>query len=106
MTTAIRLLTIILKENEKLSKLKKGIELYDVININQKIDREKFYHFQESIYKKINNLLKNYNILYNIRPSGTEPLLRVNLQYDKRNIKVSTQNKIKKQIAEVISNAC
>ena len=106
MSTAIRLLTIILKENEKLSKLKKGIELYDVININQKIDREKFYHFQESIYKKINNLLKNYNILYNIRPSGTEPLLRVNLQYDKRNIKVSTQNKIKKQIAEVISNAC
>ena len=51
-------------------------------------------------------LLKNLEIYYNIRPSGTEPLLRVNLQYHKRNIKVITLNKLKKQIIKVISDAC
>ena len=89
MATAIRLLTLILKENKKLSELKKGIDLQKVVSINQKIDKEKFYLYQESIYQKLNKLFKNYNIYYNIRPSGTEPLLRVNLQYHKRNINVN-----------------
>ncbi len=106
MTTAIRLLTLMLKQNKKLSMLKKGIDLLNVLNINQKIDLEKFYLFQESIYQKLNNLLKNLDIHVNIRPSGTEPLLRVNLQYHKRNIKVTTLNKLKKQIIKVISDAC
>ena len=106
MATAIRLLTLMLKENKKLSVLKKGIDLLSVLNINQKIDREKFYLHQENIYQKLNKLLKNFDIFYNIRPSGTEPLLRVNLQYDKRNIKVSTLNKLKTQIIKVISDAC
>ncbi len=106
MTTAIRLLTLILKKNKKLSELRKGIDLFEVININQRIDREKFYLFQESIYQNINKLFKNLDIYYNIRPSGTEPLLRVNLQYKKRNIKVSILNKLKTQIIKVISDAC
>ena len=106
MTTAIRLLTLILKKNKKLSELRKGIDLFEVININQRIDREKFYLSQESIYQKLNKLCKNFDIYYNIRPSGTEPLLRVNLQYEKRNIKVSILNKLKTQIIKVISDAC
>ena len=106
MTTAIRLLTLILKKNKKLSEIRRGIDLFDVININQKIDREKFYLSQESIYQKLNKLCKNLDIFYNIRPSGTEPLLRVNLQYEKRNIKVSILNKLKTQIIKVISDAC
>ena len=106
MSTAIRLLTLMLKENKRLSVLKKGISLLGVMEINQKIDREKFYLSQEIIYQKLNKLLKNMDIYYNIRPSGTEPLLRVNLQYDKRNIKVITLNKLKTQIVKIISNAC
>ena len=106
MATAIRLLTLILKEKKKLSELRNGIDLLEELNINQRIDRERFYLNQESIYKKLNNLLKNLDIYYNIRPSGTEPLLRVNLQYHKRNIKVITLNKLKKQIIKVISDAC
>ncbi len=106
MATAIRLLTVILKEKKKLSELRNGIDLLEELNINQKIDRERFYLNQESVYKKLNNLLKNLDIYYNIRPSGTEPLLRVNLQYHKRNIKVITLNKLKKQIIKVISDAC
>ena len=106
MATAIRLLTLILKEKKNLSVLRNGINLLEELNINQRIDRERFYLNQESIYKKLNNLLKNLDIYYNIRPSGTEPLLRVNLQYHKRNIKVITLNKLKKQIIKVISDAC
>ncbi len=106
MATAIRILTLMLKEKKKLSVLNKGIDLLEVININQIIDREKFYLIQESIYQKLNKLCQNLDIYYNIRPSGTEPLLRVNLQYDKRNIKVVTLNKLKKQIIKVITDAC
>ena len=106
MTTAIRLLTLILKENKSLSVLRNGIDLFEVININQRIDHERFYLNQENIYKELNKLLKNYDIYYNIRPSGTEPLLRVNLQYHKRNIKVISLNKLKKQIIKIISDAC
>ena len=106
MTTAIRLLTLILKENKSLSVLRNGIDLLEVININQRIDHERFYLNQENIYKELNKLLKNYDIYYNIRPSGTEPLLRVNLQYHKRNIKVISLNKLKKQIIKIISDAC
>ena len=106
MATAIRLLSLILKEKKKLSVLRNGIDLLEELNINQRIDRERFYLNQESIYKKLYKLLKNLEIYYNIRPSGTEPLLRVNLQYYKRNIKVITLNKLKKQIIKVISDAC
>ena len=106
MATAIRLLTLILKEKKKLSELRNGIDLLEELNINQRIDRERFYLNQERIYKKLNILLKNLDIYYNIRPSGTEPLLRVNLQYHKRNIKVIILNKLKKQIIKVISDAC
>ncbi len=106
MSTAIRLLTLILKEKKKLSVLRNGIDLLEELNINQRIDRERFYLNQEVIYNKLNNLLKNLDIYYNIRPSGTEPLLRVNLQYHKRNIKVIILNKLKKQIIKVISDAC
>ncbi len=106
MATAIRLLTLLLKEKKKLSVLRNGINLLEELNINQRIDRERFYLNQESIYKKLYKLLKNLEIYYNIRPSGTEPILRVNLQYHKRNIKVTTLNKLKKQIIKVISDAC
>ena len=51
MATAIRLLTMIIRENKELSVLKKGIDLLEVININQRIDREKFYLFQEIFIK-------------------------------------------------------
>ncbi len=106
MTTAIRVLSIILKEGKSLSQLKKGITLLNTVEINQKIDKEKFYQNEELIYRKLNNLLKNKNLFFNIRPSGTEPLLRVNLQYYKRNIKVNDLNKLKKNIKTIISDAC
>ena len=106
MSTALRVLTIILKENKKLSELKKGLNLLKVVEINQKIDREKFFQNEAKIYRDLNSLLKSKNLFFVIRPSGTGPLLRVNLQYQPRNIKVTALRKLEKNIIEIIANAC
>ena len=106
MSTAIRVLTIMLKENKKLSELKKGLNLLKVVEINQKIDREKFFQNEAKIYRDLNSLLKSQNLFFVIRPSGTEPLLRVNLQYQPRNIKVTVLRKLEKNIIKIIANAC
>ena len=106
MSTALRVLTIMLKENKKLSELKKGLNLLKVVEINQKIDREKFFQNEAKIYRDLNSLLKSQNLFFVIRPSGTEPLLRVNLQYQPRNIKVTALRKLEKNIIKIIANAC
>ena len=106
MTTAIRIMSIMLKEGKKLSELKKGLDLLSVLDINQKIDREKFFQNEDKIYRNLNSLLSNKEIFFNIRPSGTESVLRVNLQYYKRNIKVNVLNKLKINIIKIISDAC
>ena len=106
MTTAIRIMSIMLKEGKKLSELKKGLDLLSVLDINQKIDRERFFQNEDKIYRNLNSLLSNKEIFFNIRPSGTESVLRVNLQYYKRNIKVNSLNKLKINIIKIISDAC
>ena len=106
MTTAIRIMSIMLKEGKKLSELKKGLDLLSVLDINQKIDRERFFQNEDKIYRNLNSLLINKKIFFNIRPSGTESVLRVNLQYYKRNIKVNVLNKLKINIIKIISDAC
>ena len=106
MTTAIRIMSIMLKEGKKLSELKKGLDLLNVLDINQKIDRERFFQNEDKIYRNLNSLLSNKKIFFNIRPSGTESVLRVNLQYYKRNIKVNVLNKLKINIIKIISDAC
>jgi phosphoglucosamine mutase len=106
MSTAIRIISIMLKEGKKLSELKKGLELLNVLDINQKIDRERFFQNEDKIYRNLNSLLSNKEIFFNIRPSGTESVLRVNLQYYKRNIKINALNKLKINIIKIISDAC
>jgi phosphoglucosamine mutase len=106
MTTAIKILSILLTEEKKLSELRKGIDLFDVLEINQRIDREKFFQNEQYIYRKLNLILKNQKLYFNIRPSGTEPLLRVNLQYLRRNIKMTDLKKIENKIIKTISDAC
>ena len=106
MTTAIRIMSIMLKEGKKLSELKKGLDLLSILDINQKIDRERFFQNEDKIYRNLNSLLSNKEIFFNIRPSGTESVLRVNLQYYKRNIKVNVLNKLKININKIISDAC
>ena len=61
MSTAIRLLTLILKEKKKLSVLRNGIDLLEELNINQRIDRERFYLNQESVTKHFLNPNDNHS---------------------------------------------
>jgi phosphomannomutase len=80
--------------------------MYEVLEINQKIDKEIFLVKQEKLYIDLIKIIKNKKIFHSIRPSGTEPLLRVNLQYDKRSIKPNVLNNIKLKIIKTISDAC
>jgi phosphomannomutase len=104
--TAIKVMNIMKLENKKLSQLKKDINMFEVVEINQNIDRELFLVKQEKLYKDLVKIINNKKILYSIRPSGTEPLLRVNLQYDKRSIKVNLIKNLKFKIIKTISDAC
>jgi phosphomannomutase len=104
--TAIKVMNIMKLENKKLSQLKKDINMFEVVEINQNIDRELFLVKQEKLYKDLIKIINNKKIHYSIRPSGTEPLLRVNLQYDKRSIKVNLIKNIKLKIIKTISDAC
>ena len=106
LVTAIKVMNIMKLENKKLSQLKKDINMFEVVEINQNIDRELFLVKQEKLYKDLIKIISNKKIFYSIRPSGTEPLLRVNLQYDKRSIKVNSIKNIKFKIIKTISDAC
>ena len=106
LVAAIKVMSIMKKENEKLSELRKDLHMYEVIEIKQKIDKEIFLVKQEKLYIDLIKIIKNKKIFHSIRPSGTEPLLRVNLQYDKRSIKPSVLNNIKLKIIKTISDAC
>ena len=81
-----------------------------VINIDKVTYSSNFYNTKEfkknKNYKFIKCDINNKKIFYSIRPSGTEPLLRVNLQYDKRSIKVNSIKNLKFKIIKTITNAC
>ena len=104
--TAIKVMSIMKKENKKLSELRKDIVMFEVMEINQKIDKELFFLRQEKLYIDLIKIINNKKIFHSIRPSGTESLLRVNLQYDKRSIKTSILKNIKLKIIKKISDAC
>lgn len=106
LVAAIKVMSIMKKENKKLSELRKDLHMYEVLEINQKIDKEIFLVKQEKLYIDLIKIIKNKKIFHSIRPSGTEPLLRVNLQYDKRSIKPNVLNNIKLKIIKTISDAC
>ncbi len=84
--TAIQLINIIKKTGKKLSELKKVINILPQIFINVKVDNDKKYAYLKN--EKIKNAIKNLeNKVLNkgrllIRPSGTEPLIRIMLESD------------------------
>ena len=106
LVTAIKVMTIMKIENKKLSELRKDINMFEVIEINQNIDKELFFLKKEKLYEDLIKIISVKKIFHSIRPSGTEPLLRVNLQYDKRSISISVIKNIKLKIIKTISDAC
>ena len=102
---------IVSKENKKLSSLLKEFQKYHKIeetNFEVK-DKDKKIEEIESIYKKQNprNISKLYGLTFdfgnwwfNVRPSNTEPLLRLNLEADSEKL---MQEK-KEELVEIIEN--
>ena len=82
--TSLMLIQTILEENKKASELASIIKLYPQVLINAKVNAEKKYDYEkdEDIKKAIGDLEKEFagNGRVLIRPSGTEPLVRVMIE--------------------------
>ena len=82
--TSLMLIQSILEENKKASELSETIKLYPQVLINAKVDANKKYDYEkdEEIKLAIENLQKEFagNGRVLIRPSGTEPLVRVMIE--------------------------
>ena len=82
--TSLMLIQSILEENKKASELAETIKLYPQVLINAKVDANKKYDYEkdEEIKLAIENLQKEFagNGRVLIRPSGTEPLVRVMIE--------------------------
>lgn len=82
--TSLMLVSCILEQRSKLSKLAEIIKIYPQVLINAKVTNEKKYDFDkdEVIKKEIEKLEKEFsgNGRVLIRASGTEPLVRVMIE--------------------------
>ena len=82
--TSLMLIQTILEENKKASELASMIKLYPQVLINAKVNADKKYDYEkdEDIKKAIVDLEKEFagNGRVLIRPSGTEPLVRVMIE--------------------------
>lgn len=82
--TSLMLIQTILEENKKASELASIIKLYPQVLINARVNAEKKYDYKkdEDIKKAIADLEKEFagNGRVLIRPSGTEPLVRVMIE--------------------------
>lgn len=82
--TAIQLLSVMKEKNERLSKLAGIMKVMPQVLVNSKVadDKKKSYMEDEEIKNKIEEIEKHFDgkgrVL--IRPSGTEPLIRVMIE--------------------------
>lgn len=78
------LIKILLEKNVTASKLSEIIKIYPQVLVNAKVDPDKKYKYEENeeILQAIQNLEKEFsgNGRTLIRPSGTEPLIRVMIE--------------------------
>ena len=84
--TSLMLIQAVLEENKKASEVAKIIKLYPQVLVNAKVDNDKKYNYEkdEKIKTAIEKLEKEFagNGRVLIRPSGTEPLVRVMIEGD------------------------
>lgn len=82
--TSLMLIQAILEENVSASELAKIIKLYPQVLVNAKVNSDKKYDFDknEEVKTSIEKLEKEFagNGRVLIRPSGTEPLVRVMIE--------------------------
>ncbi len=86
--TSLMLIKSMLETNKKASELGKMVNLYPQVLVNAKVNSEKKYDYEKeaTIKEAIANLEKEFagkgRVL--IRPSGTEPLVRVMIEGEKQ----------------------
>ncbi|MBP3597250.1 MAG: phosphoglucosamine mutase [Clostridia bacterium] len=82
--TSLMLIQAMLENNKKISELSEIIKIYPQVLINAKVDSEKKYDYDknEIVKKEIGELEKEFanNGRVLIRPSGTEPKVRVMIE--------------------------
>lgn len=87
--TSLMLIKSILEENKKASEMASMIKLYPQVLVNAKVNPEKKYNYKddEEIKNAIDKLEKEFagNGRVLIRPSGTEPLVRVMIEGEEQN---------------------
>ena len=98
--TSIMLIKILLEKNVSASKLCDIIQIYPQVLVNAKVDSNKKYDYEkdEEIKNEISKLEEEFsgNGRVLIRPSGTEPLVRVMIEgKDKNYIKTKAENLVK-----------
>ena len=100
--TSLMLIQILLETNQKPSEARKVVNIYPQVLINAKVNSEKKMDYdkdseiKEAIEKVSKEFAGNGRVL--IRPSGTEPLVRVMIEGE--NQKIITEKA--KEIAELI----
>lgn len=102
--TSLMLIKTILEENKNASELGSLVKKYPQILVNAKVNSEKKYDYEKDaeIKKAINELEKEFagNGRVLIRPSGTEPLVRVMIEGEDQNYISQKANEIAKLIEE------
>ena len=82
--TSLMLIKVMLEKQMKASELCKIINIYPQVLVNAKVSNDKKYDYEqnEEIKKRIDELDKEFagNGRVLIRPSGTEPLVRVMIE--------------------------
>ncbi|MBI4685225.1 MAG: phosphoglucosamine mutase [Nitrospirae bacterium] len=100
--TALQVLYIMKKQNKSLSKLVSGIKLYPQVLINIEVEKKKDFRsipeIEQVIKKAEERLAENGRIL--VRPSGTEPKIRVMVEGAEQNLTEQLARKIAKVIKE------
>ena len=106
--TSIKILEIMKKKEKSLKELASIMKKYPQVLINVVVDNSKKNEFYTDDYidNKINELKnelgKDYRIL--VRPSGTEPLIRVMIEGKDKNIIEKKANDLAKIIEDRLSN--
>lgn len=105
--TAIQLLSIMKKTGKKLSELKKVMEVLPQVLVNAKVDNKKKndYLLNDTIKAAVEELEKKFenNGRVLIRPSGTEPIVRVMIEgRDKAVLQKEAEN-LAKLIEEILN---
>lgn len=105
--TSLMLISSILEEKRKASELSELVKMYPQVLINAKVNSEKKYDYieNEEIKSAIENLEKEFsgNGRVLIRPSGTEPLVRVMIEGEDQEDITKKAKEMAKLIEEKLS---